>query len=144
MTTEEAARLQARDIVTGWILTLWALTLGTYLTMGGAKHLTSPAYSILMRMIHGHYEWVGITLAVFGALSCVAMLSKQRTFIAVAAFACGMWCAGIAFCMGVAMLTIPGAGNMNTFTSGLGALLFFVRALDYGRPTAGERPHTIL
>lgn len=130
------ARLQARDLVAGWILTLWALGLGVYLTSGGAKQLTSPAYSILMRAINGHYEWVGILLMIFGAGSVIAMLSGREILIAFSSLVCGLWCAGISFYMGAAGFTVPGGGNMNAFTSGALALLFFVRALDYGKPKA--------
>lgn len=127
-------RLQARDLVTGWILSLWALGLGLYLTSGGAKQLTSPAYTVLMRAINGHYEWVGIALVVFGIASVIAMISGLPRPIAVTSLACGLWCAGISFYMGVAMAVVPGAGNMNSFTSAALALLFFVRALDYAKP----------
>jgi uncharacterized membrane protein len=127
-------RLQARDLVTGWILSLWALGLGAYLTSGGAKQLTSPAYSILMRAIQGHYEWVGVVLVAFGVASVIAMLSGRPRPIAATSLACGLWCAAISFYMGVALCTVDGAGNVNTFTSGALALLFFVRALDYTTP----------
>lgn len=129
-------RLQARDLITGWILSLWALGLGLYLSSGGAKQLTSPAYTILMRAIAGHYEWVGIILMVFGTCSVAAMISGHSRFIALTSLTCGLWCAAISFYMGVAMYAVPGAGNMNTFTSGALALLFFVRALDYAKPRA--------
>lgn len=126
-------QLRARALVTGWVLALWALGFGLYLTLGGAQGLTSPAYSILMSVIHEHNEWVGQSLLVAGMLNVVAMATRRNLLIAVAALLCGLWCAAISFYMGWSALTVTGAGNANMFTSALAAFFFFMRFLSYRR-----------
>lgn len=124
----------AREVVTGWALALWALATGFYLTVGGAKGLTSPAYSLLMRTLHHHNEWVGVALLAAGTLHVIAVIARHNLLTAAAALLCGLWCAAISFYMGWAAATVPGAGNLNAFTAALGAIFFFIRFLSYRRP----------
>lgn len=134
MTEEEheakRRKAEARDIVTSWVLALWALGTAVYLTGGGAKHLVSPAYTYVMEVFAHDYHLVGTALLVAAVVNIVGVATHNPLTLAVGAIMCAAWLGIISLGMAAASVFIPDGGNLN-WTTALGlSACFAIRAYN--------------
>lgn len=123
-------RAETRDLVSSWVLAIWALATGLYLTLGGAKHLVSPAYTYVLQYTGGDYHIVGAALLLAGVFNILAVGMNKPLALGIGAILCGTWLLAMSWCMGLASINVNDGGNLNwTTAAGLGAC-FFIRAYN--------------
>lgn len=127
-------KAEARDLVTSWVLAIWALAAGCYLTGGGAKHLNSPAYHYVLEWVGGDYHTVGVILLVAAVVNMVGVGTNQTGIMGLGAILVGGWLFVISIGMGLATFRVSDGGNLNWMTAIGLACCYFIRAYNKINP----------
>lgn len=139
------ARLYACFRVMGILGILWAVGAGLFLTLGGARKLTQPAWQHLLEVTHDVllgvvpddeiYRVVGGLLLLGGVLGVVGLLGTWRAVSLASATICLLWNAGLVGFLGLANVNTENGGNFLGVSAMLGVVIYGMRIfLLFGEP----------
>ena len=90
---------------------LWALLIGTFVTLGGAEYLTGQMYLNLIGTFRD-YHVIGAVNILGGVLGAVGLVGDWRWVSVASASVCAMWNGLLAMFIIPANWLIPGGGNL--------------------------------
>ncbi|MEV5360562.1 hypothetical protein AB0K45_09485 [Micrococcus luteus] len=145
----DVSRLYATQRILGVITVFWSIFAGLFLTLGGARKLTTPAWGPLLDVVSAStlhtmpaqhaYLLVGAGLIIVGCIGLVGLRLTKRWFSVASGGLGAAWCFATAGFLGFSNVAVADGGNFLSLSLFLNAALFGSRVFLLSKEPAPGR-----